>query len=250
MAQYGYDFYFKIGSEVLTLPITPAELSIKMGSNNEVVTLINEGDINILKTPSLVEIEFDARFPMRKYPYSRNPRDFDSYMRKFMGVKTGKKTVIFKVVRTTPSGKVTWYTTRRVTIEDLNFNENASEGDDVIVTFRLKEYREYGSVILPKSSNKKTTSTANKPRPNDGKGETSTTYTIQSGDCLWNIAKAAYGDATKWKQIYEANKSLIESTAKQHRNGSGSSNGHWIYPGTKLVIPGTNASNLNVEKLW
>ena len=67
----GYDFYFKDGSDVLTFPITPSELSIKVGSNNKVVTLINEGDINILKSPALIEVEFEARFPMRKYPYSR-----------------------------------------------------------------------------------------------------------------------------------------------------------------------------------
>ena len=56
---YGYNFYFSDGSDVLTFPITPGELNIKVGSNNKVVTLINEGDINILKSPSLIEVEFD-----------------------------------------------------------------------------------------------------------------------------------------------------------------------------------------------
>ena len=64
----GYEFYFKDDSTLLTFPITPSELSIKVGSNNKVITLINEGDINILKSPSLVEVEFTARFPMRQYP--------------------------------------------------------------------------------------------------------------------------------------------------------------------------------------
>ena len=71
----GYNFFFseKTNNDIviLTLPITPSELKIKVGSNNKTVTLIDGGDINILKSPSLVEVEFAARFPMRKYPYSK-----------------------------------------------------------------------------------------------------------------------------------------------------------------------------------
>ena len=83
----GYNFYFKIGSDVLTFPITPGELSIKSGSNNEVINLINEGDINILKSPSLTEIEFEARFPMRQYPYARAYSDFKAYFDTFKELK-------------------------------------------------------------------------------------------------------------------------------------------------------------------
>ena len=74
----GYDFYFKDGSTVLTFPITPGELTLNVGSNNETVTLIDEGEINILKSPALTKIEFEARFPMRKYPYSRKVDSFKS----------------------------------------------------------------------------------------------------------------------------------------------------------------------------
>ena len=83
----GYDFYFKTSSGVLTFPITPGELTITTGSNNKVVTLISEGDINILKSPALTEVEFEARFPMRKYPYSRTPSKFESYFEIFRKLK-------------------------------------------------------------------------------------------------------------------------------------------------------------------
>ncbi|GAA4350495.1 hypothetical protein GCM10023185_08260 [Hymenobacter saemangeumensis] len=36
-----------------------------------------------------------------------------------------------------------------------------------------------------------------------------TTYTVVSGDSLSKIAKNHYGDAAKWRQIYEANKATI-----------------------------------------
>lgn len=31
------------------------------------------------------------------------------------------------------------------------------------------------------------------------------TYTVKSGDCLWNIARDIYGDGAKWQVIYQAN---------------------------------------------
>lgn len=247
---YGYNFYFKDGSDVLTFPITPGELTIKVGSNNKVVTLISEGDINILKSPSLVEVEFEARFPMRKYPYSRTPDSFISYFDKFEELKEKKKSFRFIVARTTPNGERTWDTNLLVALEELEITEDAEEGDDVLVNFKLKQFKEYGVKTLPNSYKKTTTSTSTKSRSTDNKGTTSSVYTVKSGDCLWNISKAAYGNANKWKTIYEANKSAIEADAKKHGKKS-SSNGHWIWPGLKLTIPGiSNASKLSVKKLW
>lgn len=245
----GYDFYFKIGNDLLTLPITPGELTIKSGSNNKTVTLISEGEVNILKSPSLTEIEFEARFPMRKYPYSRIPLNFEDYLNKFTKAKEDKRPIRFSVVRSTPKGNKTWGTSWLVSLEELETNENADEGDDVIVSFKLKQYKEYGVKTI-KTGLPTTTSTSNNARSTDSKGTKSETYTVKSGDCLWNIAKAAYGDGSKWTAIYNANKSVIESTAEKYRGkGKGSSNGHWIYPGTVLTIPDANTAKITVQKL-
>ena len=235
-AAYGYTFYFDIGGNLLTFPITPGELKIKVGSNNDTVTLINEGDINILKSPSLTEVKFEARFPMRKYPYSRNPSGFQYYYDKFKELKEKKKSFRFIVARETVAGKRTWDTNLLMALEDFDINEDADEGDDVLINFKLKQYKEYGVIKLPNSSKPDTTSTAETPRDTSSKDTSQSDYTVVSGDCLWTIAKSYYGDGTKWTIIYDANKSVIEETAKKYGKES-SSNGHWIYPGTKLTIP-------------
>lgn len=234
----GYNFFFSDKTNeklvILTLPITPSELKIKVGSNNKTVTLINEGDINILKSPSLIEVEFDARFPMRQYPYARGFQDFKTYFDKFKDLKENKKPFRFIVTRATPNGIPTWDTNLLMALEELEFKESADNGDDVIISFKLKQFKEYGVKTL----NLKTTSTStsDKPRNNDNKTSNSKQYTVKRGDCLWNIAKKFYGSGAKWKKIYDANKKVIEDTAKKYGKKS-SSNGHWIYPGTKLTIP-------------
>lgn len=234
---YGYTFYFQNGSDVLTFPITPGELSIRVGSNNQVISLINEGDINILKSPSLVEIEFEARFPMRKYPYSREPSDFQTYFDKFQALKEGKQSFRFIVTRTTPNGQMLWDTNLLVALETMEFAESSDEGDDVLISFTLKQFKEYGVKTLKiPASTPDTTSTSEEKRDTTNKPSSSKTYTVKRGDCLWNIAKNFYGKGSEWKKIYKANKSAIENDAKKHGKKS-SSNGHWIWPGLKLTIP-------------
>lgn len=51
-----------------------------------------------------------------------------------------------------------------------------------------------------------------------------TLYTVKSGDTLSKIAKAHYGDARKYPQIFEANRPLLKDPDK-------------IYPGQVLRIP-------------
>jgi nucleoid-associated protein YgaU len=50
------------------------------------------------------------------------------------------------------------------------------------------------------------------------------TYTVMRGDSLSKIAKREYGDAQKWRKIYEANKDVID-------------NPDLIEPGQDLIIP-------------
>lgn len=235
----GYEMYFDTVYGLLTFPITPEELSIKVGSNNKTVTLINEGDINILKSPSLIEVDFEARFPMRKYPYSRQPESFQTYSDILKKVKENKKSFRFIVSRNTPNGRKTWDTNILVALEDYEFHESAGEGDDVLVSIKLKQYKEYGVKIIKtnaQTSTRPSTSTSNTSRDTSTKNTSQQTYTVKSGDCLWNIAKRFYGSGSQYTKIYKANKSAIEADAKKHGKKS-SSNGHWIWPGLVLTIP-------------
>lgn len=101
---------------------------------------------------------------------------------------------------------------------------------DYTYTVRFIDAREIDVGI---STNKSSSSEKSQKRPTDSKSKK---YKVKKGDTLWDISRDYYGSGSKYTKIYDANKSVIESTAKKHGKSS-SQKGHWIYPGTVLVIP-------------
>ena len=117
MGKSGYDFYLK----KCLLPIAPPKLSVKINNANETVTLINEGEINILKKAELTDIEFECRIPQEKYPFAVYKSGFkgaDYFLDYFESLKTSKKPFQFIVCRKRPTGKRLFDTNIKVSMED------------------------------------------------------------------------------------------------------------------------------------
>lgn len=239
MAYRGYHFF--IGD--LEMPYAPSELKVTIGSNNKTVDLINGNEINILKNPKLTEIEFDVELPRgRQYAFANtlvSSKTYTDYFEKLMLNKTPTKLVITRPnpsIKTGIGGTIRDFesTVLTVSLEGYSLEESADNAYDIKVSLKFKEYASYGTVkktvVNTTTSNKVTVTTPTKPVTKNK------SYVVKSGDCLWNIARKFYGNGAKWTTIYNANKSIIESTAKKYGRKS-SSNGHWIYPGTKLTIP-------------
>jgi len=79
----------------------------------------------------------------------------------------------------------------------------------------------------------------NQAQPEGGDAQTAPaeprSYTIRSGDNLWNIAKDNLGSATKWSDIYKMNTDVIGA------------NPDLIRPGTTIQLPGADvAASTNV----
>lgn len=222
MPDSGYEFYL----DKCLLPVTPSKLELKINSANKTVTLINEGEINILKRAKLTDIEFTCEIPQVKYPYAVYKDGFkgaDYFLDYFESLKNSGKPFQFIVCRAL-SDKKLFGTNMKVTLEDYKLSEDAGNGVDLEVKITLKQWRDYGTKTVH------VTVTATKPQAStgpqrDGAPAQAGTYTVVKGDCLWNIAKRFYGNGSMYTIIYNANKGVIGG------------NPNLIYPGQVLTIP-------------
>lgn len=225
----GYEFYL----DKMLLPIAPSKLDIKIKNTNKTYTLINEGEINVLKNAGLTEVSFDATFPNVRYPFATYKSGFmtaDKFLNQLELLKNNKKPFQFIVVRTYPDKKSLFNTNIKVSLEEYTIKEDNKQGLDVVVSIKLKQYRDYGTktcqvtikqekpVAKPTPPARETT---NSPAPAPQKNKT---YTVKKGDCLWNIAKKFYGNGSQYNKIFNANRDKIK-------------NANLIYPGQVLVIP-------------
>lgn len=211
----------------MELPIAPQKLTVKIKGNNKTLTLINEGDINFLRAPGLTEITFDAVLPMLgQYSFANGYRQPDSYLNKLESLMTDKEPFRFLVSRVAPSGRLLYDTNMKVSLENYTVTEDATKGPDVTVSITLKQYISYSTktvtVVKPKPEKKPVVQ--QKKKRETSSAPKVKTYTVKSGDCLWNIAKKYYGNGAQYTKIYNANKGKIK-------------NPNLIYPGQVLTIP-------------
>lgn len=229
-------YYFYLGG--VLLPVAPEKFNLKVNNANKTITLINEGEINFLREAKLTDLEFECLIPSVQYPFANYDGGFKSpasYLSHFEQLKTSKAPFQFIVVRQMPNGKLLFDTNMTVSMEKYTVQEQSGQGFDLTVSFSLKQYKAYSTKVVSVTNNTATIteqrSSTNSPAPTQ-----SVTYKVEDGDCLWNIAKAAYGDGSKWKVIYEANKDKI-------------TNPNLIYTGQVLTIPDTKTADLEVQKL-
>ena len=218
-----YSFFI----DSMELPIAPQKLTVKIKGNNKTLTLINEGDINFLRAPGLTEITFDAVLPMLgQYSFANGYRRPDSYLNKLESLMTDKEPFRFLVSRVAPSGRLLYDTNMKVSLENYTVTEDATKGPDVTVSITLKQYISYSTktvtVVKPKPEKKPVVQ--QKKKRETSSAPKVKTYTVKSGDCLWNIAKKYYGNGAQYTKIYNASKGKIK-------------NPNLIYPGQVLTIP-------------
>lgn len=201
-------------------PVAPAELRTKINGRNETITLMNDGEVNIIKKTGLTDIEFEVLLPNVKYPFAVYTGGFQPatyYLEKLEKLKVALEPFQFIVNRMMPNGNLLFDTNMTVTIEDYEINESAENGFDVMVNIQLKQYKAYGNkklVTKPATASNNASPASNAPttqkavveqkRPTTGK-ETPKTHTVVAGDTLWAISKKYLGDGSKYPEIAKLN---------------------------------------------
>lgn len=204
--------------EKIQLPVLPLSLQVKNGSKNESVNVAGLGEIVIMQSRPALQFNFSSFFPATKFPglqVSRITKPL-SLVQKINTWKASKKPVHFIV---TACG-VDLY----CTIEDFTYSEEGGDPGTYQYSITLKEYREI-EVRQVKVDIPKATASVKKEEPRVDNSVQPKTYTVVSGDSLWNIAKKFYGNGAQYTTIYNANRGVIGG------------NPNLIYPGQVLTIP-------------
>ncbi len=208
--------YFRNDEDILTLPVNPPKLEIIRDGNNLRREIVSIGEINIIRTPKLVEITLEGIFPANiNSPLINGALSEKQYrsptacIKFFEDVRDLKKPIImtsseidFKLANTEGL----------VAIDDFSYYKEGGD-EDVYYTLKLCEYKKYIAFIDPNDKGKyealnmEGALVSKYTESNRYSGKIiPKTYTVKSGDTLWAIAKMQLGDGNKYKMLATLNK--------------------------------------------
>lgn len=203
----------------MLLPVTPDGYENSLWKEIETVRATNIGDVHVLGKKKPQNPSISGFFPDNDYSFSRSSgvgantaMDYIDTLESWMDAGD----IIRVVVADDRGSKIN----EQFYINGVDYSSKQEDNGDIPFTIHFKQYTPLKAATVSKSS------AVNTPRADTAtKKPKATTYTVKKGDCLSAIARAVYGDASKWKKIYEANKSVIGN------------NPNLIFPGQKYTIP-------------
>lgn len=218
----------KNGSREIRVPWLPEKIEYKSGGVEfATYDIMNKGPVEIPTGYGLKEISWSSAFPGAKRTDTsmqrgewKSPKYYHNIIEDWKAKGTPLTILVtgypinfdayLKDYTATPTGG----------FGDMDYSIQFAETRDLTITTATEQ----------KNNSNATAKTPARPTTK------ATSYTIKSGDTLWGIAQKLLGSGAKWQTIYDANKEIIESTAKKHGKSS-SNNGWWIYPGVTIQIP-------------
>lgn len=220
------DIYIKekTGSREIRVPWLPEKIDYSSGGTIVAsYDIMNKGPVEVPTGSGLKEVSWDGVFPGPM-------RTDDSMLRGDWSDPSEYHNILedWRVKGTKLNLLVTGYPINLdVMLRDYDANATGGFGD---LEYSLK-FVECRDIVVTSKTEKKDTGAATTKRT----AAKTTSYTIKKGDCLWSIAQKYLGSGAKWPTIYQANKEIIESTAKKYGHKS-SNNGWWIFPGCVIKI--------------
>lgn len=219
------------GGDEIVFPMLPDKVHISGGGKFLTYQIINIGDVKIPRGSSLEEISWnEAMLPGAK-------RKTEFYVHNWQEPKK----IIKAIEKARDAGtKCTLLITG--TVINLDVYIDKFEGDykgghgDFIYSIKFSEARDVKIYTYkpPKAKKgKKTPKHKKRPTPKkkkgrDGNNSKTQTITVKSGDCLWALAQKYLGRGSRYKEIYNLNKAVIN----RHHGGP-----NMIWPGDRLRLP-------------
>ena len=225
----GVDIYIRErnGSREIRIPWLPEEIEYKSGGTIAATyNIMNKGEVAVPTGAGLASVSWKSEFPGAKRTDTsmlRGSWNDPEYYHKILEDWKKNQTELNVLVTCYPINM-------DVFLEDYDATPAGGFGDMEYSITLTEDLDLTISVTEPSESSGDNEQETKRP------AETTTSYTIKSGDTLWGIAEKYLGSGAKWETIYNANKEVIEQTAKKYGKSS-SNNGWWIWPGVSINIP-------------
>ena len=232
------DFVLSQGGSQLRLPVNPAEFTIQSGNQNQTVSVVRRGEINLWGPEQLETVTLASHFPKHWFSgcaYTGFPDPWECVRMIDDWRNTGDP---LRIIITDSNLGVD--INMEVLVESFEKGLKGGSGGDVYYSITLKRYKrvnapETSSIYRPTITRstppglQKTIATDSTSKVNTTGSKTTTTapssnYTVQEDDTLWDIAKKHYGLGSDWTKIYQANRDVLADASS-------------IEAGQILVIP-------------
>lgn len=239
-----YEIWLNYDNDAKTFrfPVLPETVKVTEKGNSVTFNIDQVGEIFHKAKRNAIRISFSSYFPANYGSYCSVPQG------SFMAAPECHKWIQQLMEAENPAHFVLVGGPMALNCYVLISNYAAQEdgGDVGTVNYSL-ELLEYRSTSLRTvrnsnagnsgaSSGTKSSLTKSESKKRVSNKEKTTTITVKSGDCLWNLAKKYYGSGSQYTKILAANMSTLDKAARQHGYSS-SNNGNLIFPGTVLTIP-------------
>lgn len=195
----------------ILMPVAPSKINTKIKNKNRTITLINEGEANILKSAGLQEISFNMMIPAYKYPFALYlggiflPISY--YLEILDRLKNSKKPFQLIIIREGVLGALGFDTNLKVSLEDYQILEDAGNGRDITVSIKLKQYQEKTkTVVRVATAVGGGTVKYILEKVRDSSKVIEKTYKVKEGDTLYTIAKKQLGNGEKYRDLITLNK--------------------------------------------
>lgn len=201
----------------LMLPVTPEGYENTIEREIETVRATEKGDVHLLGKRKPLSISISGFFPENDYSFTKDSGVSVGTAMGYVELLEGwinDGDIVRIVIADSKGAKVNapFYLSRLV------YGTKKEDNNDITFTLYAEEYIPMNTATITKTDTQTRSDTASAAAK-------AKSYTVKKGDCLSAIARQMYGDASQWKKIYEANKSVIGS------------NPNLIYPGQTYTIP-------------